>query len=42
MIHLEQFVVEVLVAGVTKCLEAVVSINVVNDKSGGLAQPDSR
>ena len=42
VIRLELVVMEVVVVGVTKCLEAVVSINVVEDKSEGLVQPESR
>ena len=42
VIHLELVVAEVLVVGVTKCLEAAVSINAVEDKSGGLVQLESR
>ncbi len=32
---------DILVVGVTKCLDAAVSIIAVVDKSGGLAQPYS-
>jgi hypothetical protein len=42
VIRSELVVAEVLVVGVTKCLEAAVSINAVEDKSGGLVQPESR
>ncbi len=42
VIRLELVVAEVLVVGVTKCLEAVVSMNAVEDKSGGLVQLESR
>ncbi len=34
--------VEVCVVGVTKCLEAAVSINAVVVRSGGLAQPEAK
>ncbi len=39
---LELVAADVLVDGVTRCLEATVSINVVEDKSGGLVQPELR
>jgi hypothetical protein len=42
VIRSELVVAEVRVVGVTKCLEAAVSINAVEDKSGGLVQPESR
>jgi hypothetical protein len=42
VICLELVVAEVLFVGVTKCLEAAVSINAVEDKSGGLVQLESR
>ncbi len=42
VIRSELVVMEVLVVGVTKCLEAAVSINAVEDKSGGLVQLESR
>jgi hypothetical protein len=38
----EMIFTEVLVVGVTKCLGAAVSIKAVDDKSGGLAQQESR
>jgi hypothetical protein len=37
---LELVVADVFVEGVTRCLEAAVSINVVEDRSGGFAQPE--
>jgi len=33
---------EVFVVGVTKCLEAAVSMNAVVKRSGGLAQPATK
>ncbi len=33
---------DILVDGVTRCLEAAMSKNAVEDKSGGLVQPESR
>ncbi len=39
---LELVAADVLVDGVTRCLEAAVSINAVEDKSGGLVQPKLR
>jgi hypothetical protein len=39
---LELVAADVLVDGVTRCLEAAVSMHAVEDKSGGLLQPESR
>jgi hypothetical protein len=39
---LELVVADVLVDGVTRCLEAAMSINAVEDKSGGLVLPELR
>ena len=39
---LELVAADVLIDGVTRCLEAAVSTNTVEDKSGGLVQPESR
>ncbi len=36
----ELVVANVFVEGVTRCLEAAVSINAVEDRSGGFAQPE--
>ncbi len=38
--RLVQVIMEVLVIGVTRCFDAVVSMNAVDDKSGGLVQPE--
>jgi hypothetical protein len=38
----ELVVADVLVDGVTRCLEAALSTNAVEDKSGGLVQPELR
>ena len=35
-----QVMAEVLVMGVTRCFDAAVSMNAVDDKSGGLVQPE--
>ncbi len=37
---LELVVADIFVEGVTRCLEAAVSINAVEDRSGGFAQPE--
>ncbi len=39
---LELVVADILVDGVTRCLEAAVSIKALKDKSGGLVQPELR
>jgi hypothetical protein len=39
---LELMAADFLVDGVTRCLEAAMSISVVEDKSGGLVQSESR
>ncbi len=41
MMLLELVAFDVFVVGVTKCLEAAVSINAVVDRSGGLSEKSS-